>query len=148
MAFSRWPFDDRLSWPSDVLRTFAPLLQDPFFQTAGLPSRSAGVFPPVNVFENGEAYLVRAEIPGIDKDSLDVSVKGDELTLRGERRIAAAEPSANYHRRERSAGQFRRVLTLPKPVDAERIQATCKNGVLEVVLPFVPEAKPRKITVN
>lgn len=148
MSLTRWPFEDRLSWPGEMFRTLAPLLQDPVLRQALSPGRGAGVFPPVNVFENGEAYLVRAEIPGVSKESLDVSVKGDELTLRGERKIDSAEPSAAYHRRERSAGSFRRVLTLPKPVDGERISATYKNGVLEVVLPFVPEAKPRKITVN
>lgn len=145
MALTRWPFDDRLHFASELART---LFQDPFFQGALGPSRGAGVFPPVNVFENGEAYLVRAEIPGVDKDTLDVSVKGDELTLRGERRISAAEPAAAYHRRERSGGAFRRVVTLPKAVDADRIRASYKDGVLEVELPFVPELKPRKIEIH
>lgn len=148
MAVHRWPFDDRFGFASDLARSFAPLFNDPFFQSVLGTSRGAGVFPPVNVFENGEAYLVRAEIPGVDKDTLDVSVKGDELTLRGERTISPAEPSANYHRRERSGGAFRRVVTLPKPVDAERIRASYRNGVLEVELPFVPEAKPRKIAIH
>lgn len=148
MAHNRWPFDDRLNFASELARTFAPLFQDPFFHGALGAPRGAGVFPPVNVFENDGAYLVRAEIPGVDKETLDVSVKGEELTLRGERRIHGAEPSAAYHRRERGAGAFRRVVTLPRPVDAERIRASYKNGVLEVELPFVPELKPRKIEIH
>lgn len=148
MAFSRWPFDDRMSLASELVRSFAPLFHDPFFQSAVGSTRGAGVFPPVNVFENGEAYLVRAEIPGVDKETLDVSVKGEELTLRGERKIDSAEANAAYHRRERSGGAFRRVVTLPKAVDAERIRASYRNGVLEVELPFVPEVKPRKIEIH
>jgi HSP20 family protein len=106
------------------------------------------VFPPVNLYDNGEAFLLRAELPGVNKDALELSVKGDELTLRGERKITPAQPNANYHRRECSGGQFRRVVTLPQPVNGEKISATFKNGVLEVVLPRVPEAQPRKITVH
>lgn len=145
MAHFRWPFDERASFAGELARSF---FQDPFFQDGLGTPRGSGVFPPVNVFENGEAYRIRAEIPGVDKETLDVSVKGDELTLRGERRIEAAEAAASYHRRERSGGQFRRTVTLPRPVDSENIRASYRNGVLEVELPFVPESKPRKIAIH
>lgn len=142
MALTQWPFfEDRLRWSDDLLRSLAPLLN------SGL-ARSAGVFPAVNIYDDGQAFLVRAELPAIDKDSIDVTVKGDQLTLRGERRLEQPEQGANYHRREREAGQFRRVVTLPQRVDADRIAATFKNGVLEVTLPRLPEAQPRKISVN
>lgn len=144
MAFTRWPtFEDRFRWPDDMFRAFAP-----FFAGVTTPQRSAGVFPPVNIYDDGEAFLVRAELPGMDKDAFEISVKGDQLTLRGERKPQQADPKASYHRRERDGGQFRRVVTLPQPVDADKISATYKNGVLEVVLPRVPEAQPRKITVS
>jgi HSP20 family protein len=146
MAINRWPtLEEQLRWPEEMFRAFAPF----FTATSGVrPSRSAGVFPPVNIYDDGESFLVRTEIPGVEKDTLEISVKGDELTLRGERKQQAADPKAAYHRRESEGGQFRRVVTLPQPVDAEKITATFKHGVLEVVLPRVPEAQPRKIAVN
>jgi HSP20 family protein len=135
MAFpSRWPLlDDRF---------FAP-----FFQGFSSPA-SAGVFPAVNIFDDGEKYLVRAEMPGVDRGSLDVTAQGDQLIVRGERSIHPAEGNASYHRRECEGGKFRRAITLPQNVDAENIKATFKNGVLEVELPRAPELKPRKISVN
>src|SRR5947209_4538270 len=101
MALSRWSFDEGFPWPEDFLKGFAP-----FFSSG--TGRSAGVSPPINIYDDGQAFLVRAELPGIDKDSLDVSVQGDQLTLRGERRIEPATQAASYHRRERQSGKFRR----------------------------------------
>jgi HSP20 family protein len=109
---------------------------------------SVGVFPPVNLYDDGEAYLVRAEIPGIDKDSFDISSKGEQIVIRGERVIEAVEESANFHRREREGGQFRRVLNLPLPIDGNKVSAEYKNGVLEIYAPRAEEAKPRKIKIS
>lgn len=109
---------------------------------------SPGVFPAVNIYDDGESFLVRAEIPGIDKDSLEITARGEQLTLRGERVIEPAAAPASYHRRERESGQFRRVVTLPQQVDAGQVAATYRDGVLEVVLPRVTEAQPRKIQVS
>jgi HSP20 family protein len=102
----------------------------------------------VNLFDDGERFLVRAELPGVDKGSLEVTAQGEQLTIRGERKIEPAEKKASYHRREREGGQFRRVVTLPQGVDANNIQATFKDGVLEVELPRAPELKPRKISIH
>jgi HSP20 family protein len=135
---SQWPWFGEDRFREELLRAFSPLLRE----------RSAGVFPPVNIYDDGNAFLVRAELPGVDKASLEVTAKGDQLTVRGERVIAAPQQDASYHRRECDAGQFRRVVTLPQAVDSEHIEATYKNGVLEVVLPRLPELKPRRITVN
>src|SRR4051794_6887276 len=134
---TRFPFfDDRSGLHEELLRAF-----EPFFSAA--PLRNAGIFPQVNLFDDGNSYVVRAEMPGVNKDTLDVTVKGDQLTVSGERIIAVA--NASYHRREREGGKFSRTLTLPEIVDGDRIAATYKNGVLEVVLPRVPKAQPRKI---
>jgi len=143
MASTYWPFDERFAWPSDFFRAFAPLFQ------GGLQpaSRASRVFPPVNIYETRDGFAVRAEMPGVDKDALDISVRGDQLTVEGERKVEAPE-GASFHRRERVGGRFSRVVTLPKPVDAERIQATFKNGVLEVLLPVAAEMKPRKIALS
>lgn len=110
--------------------------------------RPAGVFPPVNIYDNGDAFLVRAEVPGVDKGALDITVKANQLFLRGRREVKPAGEQAAYHRREREGGSFRRVVTLPERVDAERVQATFKDGVLEVVVPRAAEARPRRIAIG
>jgi HSP20 family protein len=140
MANYNWPWhEDPLRRAEERLRWALPSLS---------AQRSAGVFPPVNIYDDGESYLVRAEMPGINKDALELTVKGDQLTIRGERDVKPAQPEASYHRRERDSGQFRRAVTLPQAVDGEKISATYKLGVLEVRLPRKPEAQPRKISVS
>lgn len=132
-------------WPEQLFRGLAPFLQTR--SAARTASDHAGVYPSVNLYDDGNAFLVRAEIPGIDKDSIEVTAKGAQLSIRGERRIEIPVGEASYHRRECEAGQFRRTITLPQPVDADAISASYKNGVLEVTLPRVAEVKPRKITI-
>lgn len=135
-----WPFDQpRLS--DELLRAFAP-----FFSSGA--TRSAGVFPPVNIHDDGSSFLVRAEVPGMKKEDVEVTVKGDQLTLRGERIVHSPDAKASFHRRERDGGKFRRVVTLPEPVDVERISAKYENGVLEVVLPRVPQAQPKRVEIQ
>lgn len=106
-----------------------------------------GVFPPVNVSEDQDNLYVRSELPGLAPQDIEISVEGDTLTLRGERKLQAAE-NVNYHRREREAGRFRRVLSLPARVNTEAVQATCRDGVLKIVLPKAEEAKPRQIRIK
>jgi HSP20 family protein len=108
----------------------------------------AGVFPAVNIYDDGEGFLVRAEMPGIDKNALEVTARGDQLAIRGERVLETAEAPASYHRREREGGQFRRTITLPQKIDSNGVRATYTNGVLEVVLPRLPEAQPRKVQIS
>lgn len=111
------------------------------------PTR-AGMFPPVNIYDNGESFLVRAEIPGADRATLDVTVKSNQLVIRGQRVVRSAGEQAAYHRREREGGTFRRIVTLPEQVDSTRIQATYKSGLLEVVVPRAAEARPRRIEIT
>lgn len=108
----------------------------------------AGVFPQINLYDDGETFLVRAEVAGIDKSTLEVTTRKDQLTIRGTRTVAQPEASASYHRREREAGQFRRTLTLPQPVDGDKVTASYKDGVLEIRLPRAPEARQRRIQVS
>jgi HSP20 family protein len=79
---------------------------------------------------------------------VDLSVEGDSLTLRGERKIPEAGEKVSYHRREREAGVFRRVITLPVKVEADKVRAAMKNGILSVTLPKAAEAKPKQIVVG
>lgn len=102
--------------------------------------------PAVNVYEDADQYVVEAEVPGFTLEQLDVTVEGDELTLAGKRELAAPA-SATVHRRERAAGEFRRAFTLPVPVAADRVQATLRDGVLQITLPKAETARTRKVTV-
>lgn len=107
----------------------------------------SGVFPAVNVTDNAGALLVEAEIPGIRPEDLDITVTGKTLTLRGERKLEEAE-NASYHRRERKGGSFHKAITLPHEIDAEKIEAKFKDGVLTLVLPKPEHVGPKKITVQ
>ncbi len=108
----------------------------------------SGVYPPLNFSEDDDNLYLRAELPGVGAGDIEISVEGDSLILRGERKIPGADEKVNYHRRERTAGLFRRVLHLPVQVAADEVKALTKNGVLTVTLPKAPEAKPRQIKVT
>jgi HSP20 family protein len=106
----------------------------------------AGVFPLINVTEDQDNFYVRAELPGIGADELDISVTGDSLSIGGERKIS--EEDAQYHRREREAGKFSRIITLPSQVNTEEVEAQCHDGILDIMLPKNEAAKPKQITVK
>ncbi len=108
----------------------------------------AGVFPLTNVFEDKDHYYVRAELPGIKADELDLSVTADSLSITGERKIGVEKENARYHRREREAGKFSRMISLPSQVDPEKAEARSANGVLTVVLPKARASKPKQISVK
>ncbi len=120
---------------------------DRLFGETGFGPASRGVFPLVNIYDDGESYLLRAEIPGVDPKALDLSATSDTVRVAGERSPEHPE-GASYHRRERDHGTFARSIKLPEPIDPEKIQASYKNGVLEVRVPRAPEAKPRKVKVE
>jgi HSP20 family protein len=107
-----------------------------------------GAYPPVNVWEDADAVHVEAELPGLNLNDLEIYVTGgNQLTIKGERKQQVAEKCVR-HREERAFGAFSRVLTLPFPVDADKVEARFENGVLLVKLPKHEAAKPRKITVK
>jgi HSP20 family protein len=102
--------------------------------------------PPINLWERGDALYAEAEVPGVKPDQVEVSVVGDELTLTV-RREDATQDGIAYHRRERGIGSFTRVVRIPVEVDAGRVEAALRDGVLTVTLPKAESAKPRKIPV-
>ena len=107
-----------------------------------------GVFPLVNLTEDEENLFLAAELPGVDPQSLDLSIKSDTLTLKGSKRTDVEGAEVNYHRRERDGGSFRRSLALPVKVQSEAIEASFKNGVLTVKLPKAAEARAHQISVK
>ncbi len=107
-----------------------------------------GVFPLINLTENASHYYLRAEIPGIKADALDIQVVGNKVTFSGERIAESQEDGARYHRRERDAGQFSRVITLPKDIQADKIVAKLAHGLLTLTIPKSEAAKPKQITIH
>ena len=108
----------------------------------------AGVFPLINLSENKDNYYVSAEMPGLKADEISISVANNNLSISGERKIASEGDNVRYHRREREAGTFNRVVALPGEVDADKVEANHVNGVLTVVIPKAEAAKPKQITVR
>ena len=109
---------------------------------------SAGVFPLINLTEDRSNYYVRAELPGVKGDELDIQVTGNNLAISGERKIASAEEGARYHRKEREAGTFSRMIGLPGEVDADKVKAKLENGILSIVVSKAERAKPKQISVT
>lgn len=112
---------------------------------APLPGPRA--FPAMNIWDAGDALYAESEVPGLRMEDLEILVTGNELTLKG-RRAPVQHENAHYLRRERSAGEFTRVITLPDGIDTNAVEATLKDGVLTIKLPKAPEVQPRKITVQ
>jgi HSP20 family protein len=109
---------------------------------------SLASFPAVNVWEEGDQLHVEAELPGLDLKNIEIYVtSGNELTLKGQRQLNVPERGA-WHRRERTSGEFIRTLTLPYPVDPDKVEAKLENGVLHVTLAKHASARPRKIPVK
>jgi HSP20 family protein len=129
---------ERLSgfgWPSmRRLVDFAPALEPPF--SFNLPA--------VDVSEDDKAYKVAAELPGLDEKDLDVSVSGDILTLKGEKRQEKEEKDKNWYVSERAYGSFQRAFTLPDGIDRDKITADFAKGVLTITLPKSAEARQQQ----
>jgi HSP20 family protein len=122
---------------------FANGLQ-PDFSTYQKP----GVFPALNLSEDAHNYYVRAELPGMDAGELDIQATGKKLSISGERKIVPEAEGTRYHRREREAGKFSRVLSLPGDIAATKIEAKLSNGILTIKIPKAEETKPRQITIT
>jgi len=119
----------------DPFREFAQL-QDPWV-------------PPVDIFETGNHELVlKAELPDMTRDDIDITVDNGTLTIRGEKKLGSEIKEEQFHRIERRYGTFSRSFSLPQTVDSNRVSAEYKNGVLTVRLPLREEAKPRSIKVD
>jgi HSP20 family protein len=108
----------------------------------------AGLYPTVNVFDGGDSYVVKAEVPGVSPEKLDVSVEDDTLTLRGERALGDPGAEGAYHRRERSEGQFRRVVRMPGRLAADETRAEYHDGVLTVHVAKARERRPQRIDIR
>lgn len=131
--------------PFLTLRREIDSLFEDFFR--GWPGERPGSLefaPPVDVKETENEIVVRAEVPGLDQKDLEVSLTGDQLVIEGEKKEEKEEKHETWHYREASFGSFRRVVPLPCEVDADKVKASYKNGVLTVTLPKSAQAEKRK----
>jgi HSP20 family protein len=110
-------------------------------------ARPAGVFPLINLTVDRDNYHLRAELPGVKAEDLDIQVLRKTISLTGKRTFTEEGQEVRYHRREREAGTFSRKIGLPGDIDPEKVSATLKNGILTVTVAKAEAAKPRQITV-
>lgn len=125
---------------NDLLARFWSDTSEPF----GLAEWS----PALDISETDDAVLVHVELPGVDAKDLEISVAGDVLTIRGEKKDEKERTGHNYHRVERRYGAFTRTLTLPAAVDADQVTARTHAGVLEIRLPKKEDARPRRVEIK
>ncbi len=148
MAIIRWV--DPLKELSAIHERMNQLFDETFLPARASEAVPAAAMwaPAVDIYESGDEIVVKAEVPGIDRDAVAVEVKDGILTLRGERKFEKEENEENYHRIERSYGAFVRSFALPSSIDPEKVNAVLRDGVLEVKLTKKEQAKPRKVTVT
>jgi len=119
-----------------------------FFEDWDWPVWSRGRWPVIDIAENENEFVVKAEVPGCKADDIDISVNGNMLTISGEKKHEEEKQGKGYYHAERSYGSFRRDLHLATEMDPDKIKATCKDGVLTVTLPKSEMAKPVKVKVK
>ena len=132
----------------------APRSVDELFHRfwGGLPLATAHLRdtwrPPVDILETPQAYFIRADVPGIDPEQIEVTMVGDTLTIRGEKLVEDKIEDQTWAMSERQGGRFERSFTLPAPVAADSIEAEAKHGVLTVKLTKAKEAQPKRISIR
>ena len=120
----------------------------PFRMWRRLPAEDMFWSPPLEMYEKEDKFIVRAELPGIKKDEIDISMTGDTLTIKGERKATKEVKEEEYHRCEVCYGSFLRSVTMPGAVDVDKIEATYEDGILEIQVPKAKEAKPSKVQIK
>lgn len=134
----------------EPFRSFKPFHGDmeTWFENAGERPKNRAWRPNVDVYETEESYVLKADIPGMNKEDIKIDVNDGTLTFKGEKKLEEKTENENYVRVERSYGAFTRSFTLSDNVDAENIQASYKDGVLEITLRKKEEAKPKEINIE
>jgi len=144
MAIERWdPFREAISL-RDAMNT---LLQDSFVRPGGMANTNALATLPIDVAETEDAFVVKASLPGIKPDDVQITVQGDLLTIRGESQEEEEKKGEHWHLRERRAGSFQRSIALSTPVNSDKADARFEHGVLTLTLPKSEAAKPRQIRI-
>jgi HSP20 family protein len=152
MSLVRWnPARDLATWPSDLFgiqREMNKMFDGVFRGTGDEDYSFSSWTPAVDIAEHDDEYLVKVELPGVNKDEVKLTLENNILTIRGEKKQEKETKKENYHRVERSYGSFQRSFTLPAAVKSDKIDASYKDGILKVSLPKAEEAKPKQIEVK
>jgi HSP20 family protein len=148
-TMTRWdPFQDLRSAQEEMAQ-MSPMLAQALGLHAQQGSATATAWAPaLDISERKDAYLVTVELPGVEADDLEITLEDGLLTIQGERHFAHDSSEQQVHRVERRSGAFRRSITLPAQVRAEQIEASVDNGVLQILVPKMEEAKPKRIQVR
>jgi HSP20 family protein len=147
MALARWtPRGNLQSFQDEMNRLFNQFFQGGTGEEAGWGVRTWA--PPVDIYETDDALILTAELPGVSKDDVSIEIHQNTLILRGQRQHEAEVKEDKYHRVERAYGAVQRSFMLPTLVDQEHVQATYKDGVLELRLPKSEAAKPKRIAIT
>ena len=148
MVIVRWldPFRDLSAIQERMNQIFEDALARSRGREEGL--RTGMWTPAVDIYENNDSVVVKAELPGVERDQISVEVKDGILTLRGERKFEKEVKEESYHRIDGSYGNFQRSFSLPVSVEPDKVTARFKDGVLEVILPKKEQARPKQIQVD
>jgi HSP20 family protein len=145
----RWdPFQDLRSAQEEMAQMSPMLAHALGLYAQQGSSRATAWAPALDISERKDAYLVTDELPGIEADDLEITMEDGLLTIQGERAFAQESSEQQFHRVERRYGAFRRSITLPAQVQAEQIEASFDNGVLQIVVPKAEEATPKRIQIR
>jgi HSP20 family protein len=139
-----WPFGRMTDPLSEILRLRGEMNR--LFSGAASPFTEE--FPVINVWVGKDDAIVTVELPGIDRDKMDISIVGDTLTLTGTREPETLKEGESYHRRERNSGKFTRTLELPFHVEAGKVEAKYEKGIVSITLPRSEADKPKKISIK
>ncbi len=163
MALTKWNPELSIAPMAELLPRFSQLrqeldrLMDSFFGggiSRMLRGELAGTdfsgfwMPAIDIYEQDDAYIVKAELPGVKKENVNITIHENVLTIRGERSEERTDKKAQYFRKERNVGSFMRSFTLPSSVKTDKIEAVYSDGVLTITLPKAEEAKPKAIPVK
>ena len=146
MAIVRWePLRELTTLQNEMNRLFGPVFDTPSPTNGGTMRRW---MPAMDLVETEDHFVLRADLPGLSEEDVNIEVEDRVLTVSGERKAEHTESKDGYHRVERAFGSFSRSLTLPEGIDAEAVSASFDRGVLEVRIPKPEERKPRKISIG
>ncbi|HYG21820.1 MAG TPA: Hsp20/alpha crystallin family protein [Verrucomicrobiae bacterium] len=153
MNVIRWQRPVLANWPNLDRLTGLRAELDRFFETplAELARNSqvfSGWSPALDLYEDSDKFTVHVELPGMNKEDIDISLHGGSLSISGERKVEEKHESSEAYRSERYVGRFQRSVHLPAPVAGDRVTAQYKDGVLTVTLPKAEEAKAKQISVQ
>jgi len=145
MAIQVWdPFHEMMS----LRDAMSSLLQESFVRPSGTPGDGMAGMLPLDISEKENEFVVKASLPGMRPEDVQISAHGDMLTIRGEIKAEQEKKDERYHLRERRVGEFQRMVRLPTPINPDKAQAQFENGVLTLTLPKAEESKPKQIKIG